>query len=293
MKDSTFTIVKLLVIILVITMLGSCHSSDNDPVFLVMSGEDSVTVSHDGFEDAKNAGFGVSRQEKYFEELEGKKINFLDNKDLIYQKSIVAYRSLNSNEIGSFYSVFDEYKSQDGLVEVRCIQGTNKPVYYSVNTSIKNDSSEKQIDEKQAQKIAEEFILECFDEDMLDKYTLVDVSLSPTGLSYVVYYVRYIDGYSTEEDIEVYLDMSGDIWGANFDNVEKFDNVSTKITKKKLDSAYEQLKEKIDSLELKDVKINDPSIVTDVMGNVYLEISVSYTKIDMTSTCDMFYISIV
>ena len=134
--------VKLMVILLAITMFSSCQFLNNDPEFLVLSGEDADTVTHDGFENAQSVGIGVSQQEKYFDELEGKKVDFLDNKNLVYQKSLVMYKSLDSKEIGTFYAVYDEYRSEDGLVEVRYIHGTDKPVYYSVNKSIKNNSSE-------------------------------------------------------------------------------------------------------------------------------------------------------
>jgi hypothetical protein len=266
-----------------------------EPTFLVSMGNSSSNIEREGFDRAASVGIDNVPRDIVLDELKDKKIDFGEYKDIEYKGSRTINFSDDAEKQGTFYAVYDEYERiiDDALVTVSYYRDSGKLRSYDfVKLNNFTDTSTPAIDAEQAEKIAEETILSLIDKELFEKYTLIDVKTMPTSDKYCVYYRRQIEGYATEEKIEIYLYENGDIWGILFDNVEKFDNVSAKLTKKKLDAAKDTLTEKIEAMELKDMKFAGvPEIVTDVFGKVYLGICVTH-KTEMGSVMETFYISI-
>lgn len=262
-----------------------------EPIFLYSSSDGVASTAHDGFDNAGKYGINSPHTELILDEMVGKKVDFGEYKGLVYKKSETKAVSEISKKKDSFYAEFDIFESEDGLVTVTYLHGTDKVIRCDWKMPKNNDNTAA-IGVDNARKIAEDYILSQIDQELFDKYTFMDASVLITGHSYCVYYQRMVEGYHTEEAITVYMSTSGEIWCVWFENVEKFDNVSTKITAKKLDQAQELLIEKVESLELDEMKIiGSPRIVTDTNGTVYLCIYVEY-KVDSFRVLDSFYISV-
>lgn len=284
--------IKIILLLLMIAFaLLSCSALEKEPIFLFSVGDGSALTSHEGFTLANEHGINATEIEKEFSELKGQKIDAGKYKGLEYKYSYVIEASAESNKRNWIYSIYDKYelRTDDELIYVECLHGTDRIVFYSSSEDMRDD--QPAVSREQLRKIAEDFIISEVGEDLLEKYTFTSVDALPTGTAYGVHYQRYVAGYYTDEDIEIYMTPSGNIWAYRFDNIEKYDKVSTKLTKKKLDNAYELLEEKVKGLNLEEMELYKPCIVTDAEGKVYLEMKVDYTN-ESYSTCSLFYISV-
>ena len=247
----------------------------NERVFLsvqTMGGE-----STNGFVNSTVYGIDTSQNMETFEELKNtvKKLPFDDEKEFVYEYSQCAYKTSESQEYGTFYSIYDSYRYEKETIQY--LHGTDLLCFYSVDdTTIEGVTFPIQ-SEEEAKNAANAFLLSFLSETELGKFSEVSVE-SSSSFPFRVKYTRVIEGYKTDEQLWVFFNKNGNFSGYNGYNLKKYDNLLDRISKEKLDEAKEALLDKLSASEKTDFSYEDPRITTDTSGNVYLEVKYSYTS---------------
>ena len=132
------------------------------------------------------------------------------------------------------------------------------------------------IDEKRAKQAAKELLLKIMTEKEFSEYD--EGVFSPyagSGL-YAVLYTRYINGYATDDSINVVVTPDGEAVMYNGRYVGKYDTLESKLTKEKLDAANEKLRTKIEEMNLKNLSMGISRIVTTIFGEAFIRIPTQY-----------------
>ena len=148
------------------------------------------------------------------------------------------------------------------------------------------------VDEITAKQIAEDFILKIITEEDFSKFD--EGVFSPyagSGL-YAVLYTRYINGYATDDSINVVVTPDGEAVMYNGRYVGKYDTLESKLTKEKLDAANEKLRTKIEEMNLKNLSMGISRIVTTISGEAFLRIPVQYDTANGGSTNNYVFVNI-
>ena len=109
---------------------------------------------------------------------------------------------------------------------------------------------------------------------------------------FTYHYARYIEGYVTDESVFVVVTGDSEVYAYVAHNFGKYDTLKSKLTKEKLDAAYEKLMNKIEELKLTNLFMYDPMIVTNTSGDVFLKISIEYDTDEGGRTGDSVFINI-
>ena len=136
MKNNKIVSIALLLIL----CLGftACNSAETykpiDPdayVILHVPSEGSKSEIELGYESIDEYGFYKRSEDKVFDELKGKTIKSPFNADSVleYKSSDCALKTADGNEYGSFYSIYDVYRSDVETIEY--LHGTNILCFYS------------------------------------------------------------------------------------------------------------------------------------------------------------------
>ena len=250
----------------------------NERVFLsvqTMGGE-----STNGFVNSTVYGIDTSQNMETFEELKNtvKKLPFDDEKEFVYEYSQCAYKTSESQEYGTFYSIYDSYRYEKETIQY--LHGTDLLCFYSVDDATIDGVTFPIQSEEEAKNAANAFLLSFLSETELDKFSEVSVE-SSSSFPFRVKYIRVIDGYKTDEELWVFFNKNGNFSGYNGYNLKKYDNLLDRISKEKLDEAKEILLDKILETDRTDFSYEDPQITTDTVGNIYLQIKYSYTTEEM------------
>ncbi len=251
----------------------------NERVFLsvqTMGGE-----STNGFVNSTVYGIDTSQNMETFEELKNtvKKLPFDDEKEFVYEYSQCAYKTSESQEYGTFYSIYDSYRYEKETIQY--LHGTNLLCFYSVDDATIDGVTFPIQSEETAKQAADIFLLKFLSQSELDKYSDISFEASSKVFPYTVTYTRVIEGYKTDEQLWVFFDKKGNFNGYNGYNLKKYDNLLDRISKEKLDEAKEILLDKISEIDRTDFSYEDPQITTDTVGNIYLQIKYSYTTEEM------------
>ena len=247
----------------------------NERVFLnvqTMGGE-----STNGFVNSTVYGIDTSQNMETFEELKNtvKKLPFDDEKEFVYEYSQCAYKTSESQEYGTFYSIYDSYRYEKETIQY--LHGTDLLCFYSVDDATIDGVTFPIQSEEEAKNAANAFLLSFLSETELDKFSEVSVE-SSRSFPFRVKYTRVIEGYKTDEELWVFFNKNGNFSGYNGYNLKKYDNLLDRISKEKLDEAKEALLDKLSASEKTDFSYEDPRITTDTSGNLYLEVKYSYTS---------------
>ena len=247
----------------------------NERVFLsvqTMGGE-----STNGFVNSTVYGIDTSQNMETFEELKNtvKKLPFDDEKEFVYEYSQCAYKTSESQEYGTFYSIYDSYRYEKETIQY--LHGTDLLCFYSVDDATIDGVTFPIQSEEEAKNAANAFLLSFLSETELGKFSEVSVE-SSSSFPFRVKYTRVIEGYKTDEQLWVFFNKNGNFSGYNGYNLKKYDNLLDRISKEKLDDAKEALLDKLLASEKTDFSYEDPRITTDTSGNVYLEVKYSYTS---------------
>lgn len=247
----------------------------NERVFLsvqTMGGE-----STNGFVNSTVYGIDTSQNMETFEELKNtvKKLPFDNEKEFVYEYSQCAYKTSESQEYGTFYSIYDSYRYEKETIQY--LHGTDLLCFYSVDDATIDGVTFPIQSEEEAKNAANAFLLSFLSETELDKFSEVSVE-SSRSFPFRVKYTRVIDGYKTDEELWVFFNKNGNFSGYNGYNLKKYDNLLDRISKEKLDEAKEALLDKLSASEKTDFSYEDPRITTDTSGNLYLEVKYSYTS---------------
>jgi hypothetical protein len=234
--------------------------------------------ANNGFADSATVGVYTNKTEEYFEEMVEsiKKLPFDNDKEFKYHKSECAYKTSDSQEYGTFYSIYDVYKC--GKEKVAYLHGTDLLCFYSAsNADIDGITSPVQSNEA-AKSAADTFLLTFLSQAELDKFNAISLENSNYVFPYTVKYTRVIEGYKTDEELWIFFDTDGNFRGYNGYNLKKYDNLLDRISKEKIDAAKAALMQNISANVKKAFSYEEPRLTTDTSGNVYLEMEYMYTN---------------
>ena len=292
-------------IIFIILCLGLFACSDDQPNEMGQNipGEPSLNErvflnvqtmgreSTNGFVNSTVYGIDTSKNMETFEELENtvKKLPFNNEKEFVYEYSQCSYKSADSQEYGTFYSIYDSYRHEEETIQY--LRGTDLLCFYSVDDATIDGVTFPIQSEEEAKNAANAFLLSFLSETELDKFSEVSVE-SSSSFPFRVKYTRVIDGYKTDEELWVFFNKNGNFSGYNGYTLKKYDNLLDRISKEKLDEAKEALLDKLSASKKTDFSYEDPRITTDTSGNVYLEIRYSYTSESGTKLVEIALVSL-
>ena len=246
----------------------------NERIFLSASMEGGTATS--GFPDSTTHGVYVGKSSEVFEDMlnKTKTLSFNKDKKFTYESSNFTYKTSQSQERGTFYSVYDLYRSEKE--EIMYLRGTDLLCFYYVSGGGIEDISLTSYSKDAAKSAADTFLLKFLTKEKLKDFDKITIDDTSKVFSYTVQYTRSIEGYETDEELWLFFDKDGKLNGYNGYNLSKYDNLADSITKEKLDAAKEALLEKLSASEKTDFQYEEPKITTDTSGNVYLEIQYSY-----------------
>ncbi len=212
-----------------------------------------------------------------------------------YSGSSIATDSLKKSD---FNRQLDSYayidKNTGDRVEVKYLNETNTVGFvYRFSKDIKGwTQDDKYLHDEELNMIARDFLLSLLPDEELEKYTLIDISLPQKGNSiyYYVTYMRYINGYETDDILSVSISQNKEIVGYNGKNYKKYSSVENLLTLERINAVSTALRDKIDGLNVEYESIYNCKLATDVYGGVYIAMSISYG--DMMSQQDCIYANI-
>lgn len=278
MKKNRF-ILSFLALLLIFCFASCNHiattsSAEYEPIFLSVLSENTSDKFRDEFKDAEQYGLCVSTSIDVVSNIEQKILkNPLNNQNMEYSYSECLYKNSTSKEIGTHYSVYDIYKTED--TELGILRGTNLICYYFCSQS--DADNVVQITDKEAKSIADTFVISMVGNDIFSELENVSVKVDTSGtFAYVVNYTRLTNGHKTDENITVFISKSGIVKGYNAYNLCKYDTLKEMFDNDKIEFAKETLINKINSMGLNSIETNDAIITTDVDGKLYIKINLSY-----------------
>jgi len=242
-------------------------------------GGGSAIASEDTFLNAAEYGISTFQVSHSFPELkDSQKIFGAEKTVLRYKNSNVRLKNKSSKEFGSFYSIIDQYLSENKEVEVNYLHGTDIVCQYYRRLGIKRNEKNDSLTDAHMQKIADDFLRTIYPKELLDNLTCGAVHRDDMLDCVTVSYDRYIEGYSTDESILLFISYAGIPFGLSANNIGKYNYTAT-VTKEELDTAKELLFEKVASLKLQEISHSKDSVAltTDTSGKVYLETWFTFT----------------
>ncbi len=200
-----------------------------------------------------------------------KNIPFLDEKEYFYDYSTYRRENSESDKVGTFYSIYDYYVNE--LEIVAYLNGSNILCHYDKFIPSGGSDEDYVRSREEYIEIAEKFLLNIVSEDYLSELKLDESNTRFSGkYRYVVEYNRYIEGYSTDENIRIVVDISGVVCKYDAFNLKKYDEIKKNITKEHLEAAEDALNKKLktfDEIELEPPRY--PMITTNANGEFYLQ----------------------
>ncbi len=245
---------------------------EEETVYLMSysEGEGDSSKLFGNFKNPTEYGLNTARESRKLTDVPSE-FEFSDKK-FVYENSVCSLKNSVGNEIGTFYSVQDTYRSGDEFV--RLLHGTNTVIYYFKPTDTNTNYIDKTNEE--VKNIADSFLNSFFADTTLEKFQYEGIGVDVLN-RYSVSYVKYIHGYRTDETISVWIDRSGEVSGYNGFGVNKYDTLAIEITKENIDAANNKLMEQLQSIDLKDFKVTMTRLTANTVGKVYLNISFTYT----------------
>ena len=127
-------------------------TAKRDPIGTILlceSGEGGI-VSGGAFHSAGEYGISTPGIDHSFSKLEGTQKVFGEEKSVLkYKNSEVCLKNKDSEEFGNFYSITDDYSSDDNTLEVSYLHGTDviSGYFKTLDSEIRNDTNESLTDE--------------------------------------------------------------------------------------------------------------------------------------------------
>ena len=271
------------------------ENKPKEDIFLSSIGESAGAETLSGFGLASEYGLGYTNSEtKVFDELKNKETTaFAGSKTFVYEDSKCSFKNSENNEYGTFYCVFDEYaeKGVKAGERIKYLHGTNNLVSYFSPTTYSDLEFSSQINEETAKKIAEEFILKIISEKDLSKYDTCEITRDAYGIFQIVYR-QHINGYDVDDSITINVSNAKRVTSYYAANLKKYENLESKLTKEKLDAAHKKLIDKIEEMDLTNLNISNPLIVTNTTGEVFIRIAVDYDTTEGGRTGSYMYVNV-
>ena len=278
---------KILVVILAICiMLWLCSCSneaaekktDNNPLILAVSAQGVTNSKVHGIGDPTEYGLYTASERRQLSDARNTvKSPFNSSKELQYKCSECIFKNSLNAEIGDFYCIYDEYSS--GKEDIMLLHDTDIVCFY--HKEYNPDESYPLMEEVEVRAIAENFLKSIMSEETFSKFDYKRMSMDALG-RYGLAYVRYIEGYPTDETLSVFVDRCGEVSGYNGLNLKKYDTLEDSLTKEQIEKTETYLLRYIDSQEGQVLEKYDPVIVTNTSGELYLSMKFSYQNTDGT-----------
>lgn len=243
-------------------------------VFLyVPSTEEKIdTTIQDHFSSSSQYGVYTDKVKYSQDEYIGsKRTSPISGEILQYNHTEAYLKTSLSNEYGTYYSLFDKYKNESETIAY--LHGSDQIVFYSIPSN--SDSLSPKLTDEQVKAIAEKFILNIISEESFANFNFMQMSIDPLN-RYSLLFMREINGYYTDETISIWVDMDGTVSAYNGYNVGKYDALADKLTTDKLDNACQKLIEKIQTMNLKNLTMHSPVVITSSTGGVFIKIPIYY-----------------
>lgn len=246
--------------------------------YLIFVSEEMNDNLSNSFEDATDYGFFTTTDQKVLSDAKKSVISPFTNKSIDYQYSNCSRISNKADNIGSLYSVYDLYNAEKE--ELTYLHDTSLLSFYFYRESIRPETP-VDLDQSDALVLANDFLLKFLTKEQIDKYEAPIITEEASGTYlYIVKYVRKFAGFDTDDVIAVFISLNGNVVAYNGINIGKYDNINDVITVEEIESAKAALTNKINSMNLKNTKIRDTIITTNVEGSPYLRIDFSYENDD-------------
>ena len=255
-----------------------------EDLFLIATSESGSEVPKRAseFQSASAHGIGISSRRSELDQLkQTSKSPFNNGVQYVYDYSNIKATSEVDGTQGTFYSRFDVYSN--GSEQVEYLADSNLIVYYSGSGKAQG---EQQCSEEELLQTARDFLQKCMGAEALSKYTYSGMDPDVYGMTTLAFN-RYIEGYKTDDVLSVFFADDGSVLGYNGRNACKFDAVTAKITKEKLDGATAKLMKKINALELVNLTHGNPTLTTNTSGEVFIKIWIRYEVIESFNGNDL------
>ncbi len=273
------------------------ENKPKEDIFLYVPGQSSPSKVT-GFVSAGDYGVdtGTSGSEdKVFDKLKGEeKKPFKSLGTFVYQDSNCRYKNTNTEkEYGDFYSIYDIYVEKDVVhpARVTYLHGTDILTSYIIGDA-QRPSPNDTMEEALCKKIAQDFILNIITLEEFSKFSDDGVFTNDGNGLYTYIYTRYIEGYATDETISISMNCEGEVYIYSSSFLGKYDTLEAELTKEKLDTANEKLRNKVEELRLTNLSMGISRIVTSTSGEAFLRISIGYDTVEGGRTGDYVYINI-
>ncbi|MBP3333796.1 MAG: hypothetical protein J6M35_07100 [Clostridia bacterium] len=257
-------------------------NEENKPIeyiFLCSSGQSS---------SSKVTGF-VPIDDSYFN-------NFTETGSEVYDELDGKKKTLFEGSVTLVYDhsegIYDVYVGEDGS-KAKYLHGTDIITCYDV-AGVSLRPKNKTMEAAECKQIADKFISNMMSPKEFSRFNK-EVFVAPfAGIDgiFAYHYALYIEGYATKESIDVVVTGDGEVYAYVAHNFGKYDTLKSKLTKEKLDAAYEKLVNKIEELELTNLFMYDPMIVTKTSGEVFLEMLIEYYDDEGVKGGDYVYVNI-
>lgn len=174
-----------------------------------------------------------------------------------------------------FNQIFDEYVSENRETRVEIIRHNGCVRRYSKKASVTTEQT--RYDQNQLQKIAEQFILSIISPEEFSEYRLSTVQAPGESIfdEYVFGYYREVCGIGTDETIGILVNTEGIVVEYTANNLKKYSSLSKKITKEKLDTVADIMKNQVNKAYPNARVYDKYHLTTDTSGNVYVQLDVS------------------
>ena len=162
------------------------------------------------------------------------KVNYKDT----YEEELFCNDRFNA------FSVYDKYRGETCEIEVR---RTDSKLTFFFNRDMSKYTVSGNLTEEQAKKIAKEQIVSLYGESILDEYRQDRIIRTESQLTndYTVLYTKYVHGLPTLDDIEISINMHGELISVNALYLGVFDNSEKELTQVQIDNALKAMNENI------------------------------------------------
>lgn len=248
------------------------ESSKKEPtIYVSMAMGKEMPKEFEMYEEAHKTGIHTKSETLELKDAKKTRPSFFDNNvEYDYCESICEYEYKDSENIGKFYSVFDRYCDESEKYFVSYIRGTDYICQYLDETKNSDETEKKYITEDDGKKIADLFLKENI--ARYDEYVYLDV-YNITG-EYIFDYVRYIEGYITDDTIRVVVDEVGKVVAYVAFDYAKYDTLMDVVTKENLEETKKILLEQVEFMENVDKGTEKFKICTNEKGEVFLQMTV-------------------
>lgn len=183
-----------------------------------------------------------------------------------YFKDMSSQESLPLDEIHDYYT--DEYGCGSAF-----IRGTD--IIVAQHSAPHKCTLAEMTDEK-CKEFAEKYLYELINQDS-KKYKVTDcISIDSTNQKDVIF-TGYIEGYPTGDEIEITVcSKCGFVQKYSMPQANRYNKATEEVSRRRVEYSYEQLKAKVDAMNINVTNYGEPKIVLSNTGEYFLEVKVTH-----------------